>query len=169
MDWAYTCPTMSDLFDDAAKRASRYLESLNTRSVAPGTEAVAALAKFDQAFPEHTSTAEAVLAELDEIGSPATMASAGGRFFGFVIGGALPATVAANWLATDLGSKRRSCSYFAHQCRAREGLAALGEGYLHLPAQSAGGFVTCATAANFSALAAARHALLARAGWDVEA
>jgi len=90
---------MSDLLDDAAKRASRYLESLNTRSVAPGKEAVAALARFDQAFPEQTSTAEAVLAELDEIGSPATMASAGGRFFGFVIGGALPVTVAANWLA----------------------------------------------------------------------
>ena len=91
---------MSDLLDDAAKRASRYLESLNTRAVAPAKEAVAALARFDQAFPEHPSSAETVLAELDEIGSPATMASAGGRFFGFVIGGALPATVAANWLAT---------------------------------------------------------------------
>ena len=87
---------MSNLLDDAAKRASRYLESLNARSVAPEKEAVAALARFDQAFPEHTSSAEAVLAELDEIGSPATMASAGGRFFGFVIGGSLPATVAAN-------------------------------------------------------------------------
>jgi len=51
---------------------------------------VASLARFDQAFPEHPSSAETVLAELDEIGSPATMASAGGRFFGFVIGGALP-------------------------------------------------------------------------------
>jgi hypothetical protein len=69
---------ISDLLDDAAKRASRYLESLDTRSVAPQKEAVAGLARFDQAFPEHTSTAEAVLAELDEIGSPATMASAAG-------------------------------------------------------------------------------------------
>ncbi len=91
---------MNDLLEDAAKRGTCYLESLNTRSVAPAPEAIAALAKFDQAFPEATSTAEAVLAELDEIGSPATMASAGGRFFGFVIGGALPVTVAANWLAT---------------------------------------------------------------------
>jgi hypothetical protein len=86
---------MNNLLDDAAKRASRYLDSLNTRSVAPEKEAVAALARFDQAFPEHTSSAEAVLAELDEIGSPATMASAGGRFFGFVIGGALPFTAGA--------------------------------------------------------------------------
>src|ERR1700733_2489288 len=91
---------MSKLLDDAAKRASRYLESLNTRSVAPGEDALAALSRFDQAFPEHASTAETVLAELDEVGSPATMASAGGRFFGFVIGGSLPVTVAANWLAT---------------------------------------------------------------------
>src|SRR5271157_1759553 len=91
---------MSDLLNDAAQRASRYLESLNTRSVAPQAQALAALARFDQAFPEHTTSAEAVLAELDEVGSPATMASAGGRFFGFVTGGALPATVAANWLAT---------------------------------------------------------------------
>ena len=63
---------MSDLLDAAARRARRYLDSLDTRSVAPAKEAIAALTKFEQAFPEHTSTAEAVLAELDEIGSPAT-------------------------------------------------------------------------------------------------
>jgi hypothetical protein len=53
---------MSDLLDDAAKRASRYLESLDTRSVAPEKEAVAALAGFDHAFPEHASSAQTVLA-----------------------------------------------------------------------------------------------------------
>src|ERR1700676_4655071 len=106
---AILIPTMSDLLDDAAKRANRYLESLDTRSVAPAKEAVAALAGFDQAFPEHTSTAEAVLAELDEIGSPATMASAGGRFFGFVIGGALSAIVDANLLLRPLVQKRGLC------------------------------------------------------------
>src|ERR1700692_504474 len=102
---------MSDLLDDAAKRANRYLESLDTRSVAPAKEAGAALDGVDQAFPERASPAEAVLAELDEIGSPATMASAGGRFFGFVIGGALPATVAANLLAPPAGEKRRPFVY----------------------------------------------------------
>src|SRR6266480_697124 len=99
MHRAYTQVTMRGLLDAAARRASRYLESLDTRSVAPTKEAIAALTRFEQAFPEQTSTAEAVLAELDEIGSPATMASAGGRFFGFVMGGSLPVTVAANWLA----------------------------------------------------------------------
>ncbi len=160
---------MSDLLDDAAKRAGRYLESLDTRSVAPEKEAVSALARFDQALPEHTSSAETVLAELDEIGSPATMASAGGRFFGFVIGGSLPATVAANWLATTWDQN----ASFVVTSPANAALENVSLRWMkdifHLPVQSAGGFVTCATAANFSALAAARHALLARAGWDVEA
>jgi glutamate/tyrosine decarboxylase-like PLP-dependent enzyme len=160
---------MSNLLDDAARRASRYLESLETRSVAPGPEALAALARFDRPFPDHSSSAEAVLAELDDIGSPATMASAGGRFFGFVIGGSLPATVAASWLATAW-DQNGGLVVTAPTNAALEGLSLKWMKELfHLPAQSAGGFVTCATAANFSALAAARHALLARAGWDVEA
>jgi glutamate/tyrosine decarboxylase-like PLP-dependent enzyme len=160
---------MSNLLDDAARRASRYLESLETRSVAPGPEALAALARFDRPFPDHSSSAEAVLAELDDIGSPATMASAGGRFFGFVIGGSLPATVAASWLATAW-DQNGGLVVTAPTNAALEGLSLKWMKELfHLPPQSAGGFVTCATAANFSALAAARHALLARAGWDVEA
>ncbi|MDP9008796.1 MAG: aminotransferase class V-fold PLP-dependent enzyme [Pseudomonadota bacterium] len=160
---------MNDLLDDAAKRASRYLESLNTRSVAPEQEALAGLARFDQAFPEYTSSAEAVLAELDEIGSPATMASAGGRFFGFVIGGALPATVAANWLATTWDQNAGLVVTSPANAALENVSLRWIKDIFRLPVQSAGGFVTCATAANFSALAAARHTLLARAGWDVEA
>jgi glutamate/tyrosine decarboxylase-like PLP-dependent enzyme len=160
---------MSDLFDDAAKRASRYLATLSTRSVAPEKEAVAALAGFDQPFPEHTSTAEAVLAELDDIGSPATMASAGGRFFGFVIGGALPATVAANWLATTWDQNAGLVVTSPTNAALENVSLRWLKDIFHLPTQSAGGFVTCATTANFSALAAARHTLLARVGWDVEA
>ena len=155
---------MSNLLYDAAKRASHYLESLNTRSVAPEKEAVAALARFDQAFPETASSAEAVLAELDEIGSPATMASAGGRFFAFVIGGALPATVAANWLATTW-DQNAGLVVTSPTNAALENISLRWvKEIFHLPVQCAGGFVTCATTANFSALAAARHALLARAG-----
>jgi glutamate/tyrosine decarboxylase-like PLP-dependent enzyme len=160
---------MGNLFDDAARRASRYLESLNTRAVAPDKEAIAALAKFEGAFPEHPSTAEAVVAELDEIGSPATMASAGGRFFGFVIGGSLPVTVAANWLATSW-DQNGGLVVTSPVNAALENVALRWvKAIFHLPPQSAGGFVTCATAANFSALAAARHALLGRADWNVEA
>jgi glutamate/tyrosine decarboxylase-like PLP-dependent enzyme len=159
---------ISELLDDAAKRASRYLESVGTRSVAPGKEALAALARFDQPFPEHTATAAAVLAELDAIGSPATMASAGARFFGFVTGGALPVTVAANWLAAAW-DQNGAMTITAPTNAALETITLRWlQDIFHLPVQSAGGFVTCATAANFSALAAARHALLGRVGWDVE-
>jgi glutamate/tyrosine decarboxylase-like PLP-dependent enzyme len=156
---------MSDLFDDAAKRARRYLESLNTRSVAPEKDAIGALSRFDQSFPNHTSSAESVLAELDEIGSPATMASVGGRFFGFVIGGALPATVAANWLATTWDQNAGLVVTSPANAELERVSLRWRKDIFHLPMQCAGGFVTSATAANFSALAAARHALLARAGW----
>jgi glutamate/tyrosine decarboxylase-like PLP-dependent enzyme len=160
---------MSDLLDDARQRAGRYLESVNARSVAPATQAIASLTRLEQAFPEQTSTAEAVLAELDEIGSPATMASAGARFFGFVIGGALPVTVAANWLAAAWDQNAGLVVTSPINAALESVSLRWVKDLFHLPAQSAGGFVTCATAANFSALAAARHALLERAGWDAEA
>jgi hypothetical protein len=89
---------MRTLLDDAAQRAIRYLESLDARSVAPTPEAIAALARFEQPMPDEPQDPATTIAELDAIGSPATMAMAGGRFFGFVIGGALPVTVASNWL-----------------------------------------------------------------------
>ncbi len=165
----YTSAPMSELLDDAAKRAGRYLECLDARGVAPDPQAVAALAKFDQAFPEDARSAQAVLAELDEVGSPATMASAGGRFFGFVIGGALPVTVAANWLATAWDQNAGLVVTSPVNAALEKVSLRWTKEILHLPVESAGGFVTCATAANFSGLAAARHALLSRAGWDVEA
>jgi glutamate/tyrosine decarboxylase-like PLP-dependent enzyme len=160
---------MSDLLDDAAHRASRYLDSLDSRPVAPDKGAIAALSNFERPFPEHGSTAEAVVAELDEIGSPATMASAGGRFFGFVIGGSLPVTVAASWLATTWDQNAGLVVTSPVNATLENVALRWVKQIFHLPVESAGGFVTCATAANFSALAAARHALMARAGWDVEA
>jgi glutamate/tyrosine decarboxylase-like PLP-dependent enzyme len=120
-------------------------------------------------LPEEPTDPEAVLAQLDEIGSPATVASAGGRYFGFVIGGSLPAALAANWLA---GAWDQNAGLVA----ASPVGAVLEEialrwllEVLSLPPESGGAFVTGATMANFTALAAARHAVLAREGYDVEA
>jgi len=160
---------VSDLLDEASRRARHYLAALDARAVAPSPQALAALARFDGPLPEHTSSAMEVLAELDEFGSPATMASAGGRFFGFVIGGSLPVTVAASWLASAWDQNAGLVVTSPINARLEEVALDWVKGLFHLPAESAGGFVTSATAANFCALAAARHALLERAGWDVEA
>ena len=91
---------MSDLLREAASRSIRYLDSLAERRVSPSEEAVARLSELMVGLPQRPTDPAEVLRQLDDIGSPATMAMAGPRFFGFVIGGALPATVAASWLAT---------------------------------------------------------------------
>src|SRR4030042_1766001 len=90
---------MRALLNDAAARTIRYLDELDERAVAPSPEAVARLSELD-ALPEEPQDPAAVLALLDDVGSPATVATAGRRFFGFVIGGSLPGAGAASWLAT---------------------------------------------------------------------
>src|SRR5260370_23303607 len=88
---------MRELLITAAERAIRYLESLDERDVAPDPAVVARLAELDIPLPAHPSEADETLALLDSYRA-ATMAMAGPRFFAFVVGGALPETLAANWL-----------------------------------------------------------------------
>src|SRR5437588_12687735 len=90
---------MHELLTATAERAIRYLEGLNERSVAPDPAVVDRLAELAIPLPDHPSSADETMALLDSY-SAATMAMAGPRFFGFVIGGALPAALAANWLAS---------------------------------------------------------------------
>ena len=157
------------LLRDAAGRGIRYLEGLDARGVAPAPAAVAGLARFDEPLPEGPSDPAAVLRLLDEVGSPATVAIAGGRFFGFVIGGALPVTVAANWLASAWDQNTGLWNVTPATAVLEEVALSWMIDLFGLPQATGGAFVTGATVANFTALAAARHAVLARAGWDVEA
>jgi glutamate/tyrosine decarboxylase-like PLP-dependent enzyme len=160
---------MRKLLEDAAQRSIRYLENLDDRSVAPSAAAVEALAALRKPFPETPTAPEEVLRELDEIASPATCATAGGRFFGFVIGGALPATVAASWLANSWDNATGLYRFTPATATLEQvALDWLLEA-LKLPPSCGGAFVTGATMANFTALAAARNRVLADAGWDVEA
>ena len=158
------------LLSDAAARGIAYLNLLDQRPVFPGPEAVERLARaLDGPLPEGPAAADEVLALIDQLGSPATVANAGGRYFGFVTGGALPAALAANWLAGawDQNAFSRISSPAAALFE-QAALRWLKEA-LALPAEAEGALVTGATMANFTALAAARHRVLAQAGWDVEA
>ena len=160
---------MRELLKETAERAIAYLERLDSRSVAPTGDAVARLRILDEPLPNDPTDPESILQWLDEIGSPATMAMAGPRFFGFVIGGSLPVTLAANWLAGAWD--QNSALYNVTPATALLEQIALGWllDLFKLPSDCAGTFVTGATVANFCGLAAARHAVLAKAGWDVEA
>ena len=85
--------------EQTTERAARYLETLEARRVFPTVEAVGRLQELGGPLPANGAEPTEVLRLLDEIGSPATVATAGPRYFGFVTGGALPGTLAANWLA----------------------------------------------------------------------
>jgi glutamate/tyrosine decarboxylase-like PLP-dependent enzyme len=158
-----------NLLQSAAERAIRYLEGLASRPVAPEPRALARLPELDTAMPEAPADGQEVLELLDSVASPATMAMAGPRFFGFVIGGSLPAALAANWLAGawDQNSALHNVTQATSVLESTSLRWILD--LLGLPPASAGAFVTGATMANFTALAAARGAVLKKAGWNVEA
>jgi glutamate/tyrosine decarboxylase-like PLP-dependent enzyme len=156
------------LLESAAERALRYLDGLGERAVAPDPVAAERLHELDEPLPSGPTDPSRVLELLDERFSPATMAMAGPRFFGFVIGGTLPVTIAANWLATAWDQNTalyRATPATSHlEQRALAWLLEL----FGLPAECGGAFVTGATVANLCALAAARHHVYATSGWDVE-
>ena len=150
---------MRALLNQAAEIAARYLETLDERAVAPTPDALARLAELHHPLPDGPQDPIAVLEMFDRIGSPATSGVAGRRYFGFVTGGSLPAALAANWLA---GAWDQCPGLFA----ASPIGAVLEEvslrwllDLLRLPSESGGAFVTGATMANFTALAAARHSV----------
>lgn len=158
-----------DLLLATARAAIEYLDGEDARSVAPTPEAISALAAFREPLPETPTPAGELLAKLHSLGSPATIAKTGGRFYGFVNGGCLPAALAASWLVSTWD---QNAAFFVQSPIAitLEEIALQWVcQMLGLPQGTGGAVVTGATMANFSALAAARHSLCARAGWDVEA
>jgi glutamate/tyrosine decarboxylase-like PLP-dependent enzyme len=159
---------MSELLRETFTRAVRYLDALGERRVFPDAAALDGLSAFDEPLPGGPTDPRVVMDKLDRFGAPATVASAGGRYFGFVTGGALPASVATSWLAAawDQCGGLRLLSPLSSRIDevCRRWLVEL----LGLPEGAAIGYVTGATSANFTALAAARHALLEGRGWNVE-
>ena len=158
----------TELLRAAADRAARYLQKLPDRGVAPDPRAVQALSGFDVPLQQDPIAPDRVLEELDRLGSPATMGIAGPRFFGFVIGGSLPAALAANWLAGAWDQNTGLYNVTPATAVLEQVTLKWMVDLLGLPT-CAGAFVTGTTVAHITALAAARHAVLARAGWNVEA
>ena len=160
---------LDPLLSTTLDRSRRYLDGLATRRVSPSKKAVAALSGFDITLQHDSIDPTAVIKELDELGSDATMAMAGPRFFGFVIGGTLPVALAAHWLSTawdqNTGYYQSTPTTSHLESVALRWLLDV----LRLPPDCAGAFVTGTTVAHITALAAARHAVLAKVGWDVEA
>ena len=154
--------------DAAAAHAKRYLSALDERHVAARSDAKGVRELLGGTLSEHGEDPEAVIEALAVGADAGIVASAGPRHFGFVIGGALPAALAADWLV----SAWDQCAAFHSLSPAAAAIEEIAAEWtldlLGLPASASVGFVTGAQGANTTCLAAARHAVLARAGWDVE-
>jgi glutamate/tyrosine decarboxylase-like PLP-dependent enzyme len=156
------------LLEHAHRHARSYLDTLDERRV-PGTRTLEELrASLGGPLPEHGEPAPAVLDVVAREGTAAAIASGGPRFFGFVIGGSLPVALAADWL-TSTWDQNSGLYVIGPAAAVMEETAArwLVDMY-GLPPRSSVGFVTGGQMANFTCLAAARHEVLGRAGWDVE-
>jgi glutamate/tyrosine decarboxylase-like PLP-dependent enzyme len=157
----------SDALQSAAAAAIAYVRSVDARRVFPDAADIAALAAFDEPLPEDGTDVAETLGLLDRVGGPATVASTGSSYFGFVTGGTHPAALGAVWLA-DAWDQNAALPVMS-PVAAKVGEVVRGwlVDVLGLPEGTLASFVTGATVANASCLAAARDSLLASQGWDV--
>jgi glutamate/tyrosine decarboxylase-like PLP-dependent enzyme len=158
-----------ELFRQTAEYAADFVETLGERPVRAAAGVEELTAALGGPLPEEGLDPEAVVAALVEAAEPGVVGMASGRYFGFVIGGGVPAAVAADWLTTAWDQNAGlyvggpSAAVVEEVCRGW--LAEL----LGLPAHVSVAYVTGCQMAHVTALAAARHEVLARAGWDVAA
>jgi len=157
-----------ELLRRTCELANDFLDGVSDRPVGLPIDFAALLAKMGGDLPLDGEDSLHVIEQLQRVADPGVVATAGPRYFGFVVGGSLPAAVAADWLTTawdqNGGLYVLSPAAAAAELIAGDWLKDL----FGLPKESSVGFVTGGTMANFTALAAARHALLREVGWDVE-
>jgi glutamate/tyrosine decarboxylase-like PLP-dependent enzyme len=157
-----------ELLRDIADRCAAYMQAAPARRVPPTDSAVAQLAQLNVPFPDSPIALTDIVERIDRLGSPATTTTTGGRYYGFVNGGALPATTAASWLVAAWNQNVALRVMSPAGAAFEEAALTWAADALGLPAGCGAAAVTGATLANLTGLAAARHTLLARAGWDVE-
>src|SRR5262245_48845721 len=159
---------MRDLLHEAADHAADFLESLPERRVFPAVADLALRARLGGPVPDGPTHPRQVVADLAEAGNEAAVASAGGRYFGFVIGGSVPAALAADWL-TSAWDQNAGLYIAGPAASVVEEIAGRWVAdLLGLPQDVSFAFVTGTQMAHATALAAARNHVLAEVGWDVE-
>jgi glutamate/tyrosine decarboxylase-like PLP-dependent enzyme len=156
------------LLTEADQRGRAYTASVNERCVFPDAAALDGLRVFDEPLPEYGFSATETLRLMDESGSPATVTSNGPRYFGFVIGAALPVASAAERLVLAWDQCASSFLNSPTAATIEQVAARWVLDILDLPRESAIGFGTSATACTLSCIAAARRMLLSRRGWDFD-
>jgi glutamate/tyrosine decarboxylase-like PLP-dependent enzyme len=158
----------ADLLRETAERAIRFLDSAASRHVGGRADRAALVEALDGRVPESGADPAEVLARLADGADPGIVASAGPRYFGFVTGGSVPVAVAADWLTSTWDQNGAMYTMSPAVAVLEDIVARWIVEILGLPAQSSVGFVSGAHMANFTGLAAARHEILRRAGWNVE-
>ena len=149
--------------------ADAFLDGLDHRPVRPRTDVDGVAAALGGPLPEHPQDALTVVEDLIAGASPGLLATPSGRFFGWVIGGVLPAALAADWLTTTWDQNAGLLASSPAAAGAERVAAGWLLELLGLASSAAVGFVTGGMMANFTCLAAARDAVLRDVGWDVEA
>jgi len=161
-------PGLRAAMRSVAERAADYLETLDDRPVGANAGFEGPWGNGKPPLPEHSTSPAVVLRELAEAVEPGLVASAGPRYFGFVIGGTTAAGVLADWMTTVWDQNAQSFDSSPAAAVVESVTAGWLVELLGLPPQCSVGFVTGCQMANFSALACAREAVLDRAGWDCE-
>src|SRR5215216_1588374 len=160
--------SIRNLLAEAHAYAASYLETVADRHVGVTCDRRELLGRLGGALPEGPSDPHTVLANLVRDGDAGIVASVGPRYFGFVTGGALPVTVAADWLASAWDQNGAMYVMSPALAVIEDIVTSWIVETLGLPAAASVGFVTGAHMANFTCLAAARHEVLRRVGWNVE-
>jgi glutamate/tyrosine decarboxylase-like PLP-dependent enzyme len=158
-----------DVLDDAAGLAREFIDGLATRHVAEKATLEELRADLARDLTDTGEDPRTVIADLARDVEPGLIAIPGPRYFGFVIGGALPVAVAADWLTSAWDQNGGGYAASPSLSVAEEVAAGWVRDLLGLPRGCGVGFVTGCQMAHFTCLAAARHAVLRDAGWDVEA
>ncbi|MBB6473675.1 aminotransferase class V-fold PLP-dependent enzyme [Sphaerisporangium rubeum] len=159
---------LTPLFRLAADHAARYRRSLRDRPVGIPADQDELTRAFSGPLPTTSTPPEQVLTDLIATAEPGLVASAGPRYFGFVTGGATPASTAADMLATAWDQFATTAVSSPAAIAAETAAGTWLKDLLGIPASATTGFVTGCQAANTVGLAAARHHVLRQAGWDVE-